>query len=248
MRHAGLLAALVAVAAWAQVEAPAAAPDPDPTIPAVQVAAFFDAGMGYATSVAYSVPVTEAEARADIDRLAKALGHESADDFKPSDIEGKELDLTFSDQDQMSTIGFRMTERDLDRAGGVFFLEAFIDTFRRYQRIDLFFDLGTLGGQDFAYRGLRNYSDENLTIAFHHSASSYEFRVNVLNPAYTKLGLPKYAPPEVPLGDDAGQQGGTPGAWWAALLGALGAAAVVFVAVTAYLNRRAAGPRASAPD
>ncbi len=221
--------------------APPAAPSvADTSAPSVQVVAFFDPMMGYGASVGYPGKVSEGQARADLEALAKALGYEGLDDLRPYNPDGSQANLQYSVVDGVSQIGFRMSEKALLRDKGTFRLESFIDAFRRYRRIDLNFDVGDLAGVRFGYRGLGDYEDKNVRIHHRGNGTSHEFNVEILNPGYARLDLPPYALPVAPLeGTAADRPAPGPGLWIAVVVGALGCGAITFVLLSMLLSRRA---------
>ncbi|MBI5835592.1 MAG: hypothetical protein HZB16_25095 [Armatimonadetes bacterium] len=247
-----LIVGLLASAGQAATPSPPASPE-TAAGPGVQVVVFFDPNMGYSASAAYSGPVSEGQARSDLEALAKAVGYEGLGDLRPFNLDGSQANLTYSVVDRVPQIGFRMSERALLRDKGTFRLEAFIDAFRRYRRIDLNFDVGDLAGTRFNYRGLGDYEDKNVRIRHRGTGRSHEFNVEILNDAYTRLDLPPYALPVAPLeGTSAKRPAPGAGTWIAVVVGALGCGAITFVLLSLLLGRRAArrrpGRAASARD
>ncbi|NUP99648.1 MAG: hypothetical protein HUU35_07325, partial [Armatimonadetes bacterium] len=173
------------------------------TPPVVQVMALFVPEAGYQCTVAYAVPTTRQQATRDLAELATGLGYTSVDDLRRS-VPGEEArrPIEFEQTPPGLTVGFRLSERALNRSIGTFKLEPFIDAFREHRRIDLDLVVGDLDGRRFAYRGVGDLETAAVKLRHHASGVSHSFAIEVLDPGYRSLDLPPFAPPALPLQAD----------------------------------------------
>ncbi|MCC7492492.1 MAG: hypothetical protein IT204_09110 [Fimbriimonadaceae bacterium] len=242
---------------WVLVVATAAAPPrlgpavtPVTGPPAVQVVAFLAPEFGYQTAVTYDTAVTRQVALADLTRLAALLEYRSLTELQPTEP-GREQPLPFHFETESGglTVGLRLSERAFNRAKGTFKLEPFLLAYARYRRVDLDLMVGQYGDRIFAYRGVGNYENAAVRLHHHGAGGHHSFRAELLQPAATKLDLPPYAPPELPLETGGGSRRSPSGGQTAVLVALAGLAAVTTFGVVFYGLRRwvASGHRRRRP-
>jgi len=219
-------------------------PDSLTTPAAVQVTVFFWAATGYAATALYTKAISEAEARSELEVLAAGLGYGSAAELRRS-YPGTEKPDAFEFETSPSgfTVGFRLSERALNRDLGTFKLEPFLKAFGRHGRIDLDFMVGDLDNRVFNYRGIKQFESRNVRLRHHGGGPHHSYSIEVLNPQAASFDLPPFAPPELPLGEDSRRGAPKHPAGSSILLVILAAAAAVgtYLVVERGLRRWRAG-------
>lgn len=171
--------------------------------PNVQIAVFFAPEMAYATALSYDRAVSREQALADLQELATGLGYDSVDDLRPSQPgAAKPTPIRFETTKDGLNVGFRLSERAFNRSIGTFKLEPFVRAFAEYGRIDLDFMVSDLNGRRFAYRGVGNWSSDEVVIRHKGQGTYHTFAIEVREPALKDFELPPFAPPVTPVGAD----------------------------------------------
>ncbi len=172
---------LVGEAARAQTSPPGAAISGPPD---VLILIYQRPGLGDQVDVTYKRTVPHAQALADLSALAQAtgwpIGASRITDAAPP-TQGKSGLMTSSVFVVPGAI------RDDTHT---FPVEAFVTAFRSYRRIGLIF----LVGAGFVFQGIGDYADNNLRISLDHRGSVFNYQIEVLNPGFGALDLPRSQP------------------------------------------------------
>jgi hypothetical protein len=191
--------------------------------PDVLVLLYQRPGAGDQIDVTYKHTVPHAQALADLSALARAtgwpIGSSRITDAAPP-TQGK---------------GGLMTSSVFVVPGAIrddthtFPVEAFATAFRSYRRIGLIF----LVGPAFQFQGIGDYADNNLRISLDHRGSVFNYQIEILNPGFGALDLPRSQPLAGPA-----RPARSPLALMAGVLAAAAAVGIAVYLLTARLARR----------
>lgn len=193
--------------------------------PDVLILVYQRPGQGDQVDVTYKHTVPHAQALADLSALASAtgwpIGASRITDAAPP-TQGRGGLMTGS---VFSVLG---AVRDDTHT---FPVEAFVTAFRSYRRIGLIFIVGPA----FQFQGIGDYADNNLRISLDRRGSVFNYQVEVLNPAFSRLDLPRSQPLAGPA-----RPARSPLALVGGVLAAAAAVGVAVYLLTARLARRPA--------
>ncbi len=226
MRRWGVMAAVGAAAALGTAmpgraqAPPVAAPEGRPD---VLLLVLPQSAQADAVDITYARTVPHAQAQRDLDALAQATGWA----LGPSRI---------TDGPSPAVPGARMTSGVSAIAGGVLEnspvlpVEQVLTAFRAYKRLALIFNVGA----GYQFQGPRDYADNDVRIALQQRGTLYTYQVQILNPQFTRLGLPRPA--------SAGSSAPRRRSPWVLVLGILGASGAAGVLVYALMSRKTPPP------
>lgn len=187
--------------------------------PKVLILVYQQPGGADQVSITYDPKVSQAQAAADIDALTQATGWP----ISSRSITEAPSPLT-NRPGAMTSVTFAVPGAVQD-SSHTFPVEVLARVFRRYKRLNAVF----IVGPQFQFQGARSYADNDIKVALDQHGSSYVYQIEVLSQNFSRL----------PLAPGAGNAAAHRSPW-GILLGVIGAAALVGIAVyllTARLSR-----------
>ncbi len=178
-------------------------------------------------SIQYNSVLSSDATNADL----SALGRETGWLFE--DVESSTQSAGTPGSVPTTSTNFRML-RIANYTEGLLPLSQFIDTFKRFKRIEIRY----MVTNDYKFRGLRNYENKYVKIDMSCQGSSYLYRVQVKDSGFDKLQIPLKPVPKVVAGRAVGMS------VWVRVLLVFGVAVVGAVLVyflTSFRAKRRAG-------
>ncbi|MDX1934181.1 MAG: hypothetical protein SFU56_16390 [Capsulimonadales bacterium] len=164
------------------------APIPTRRVPDVQVVAFPLPTREWAVTTVYpkTVPRTRAESR--VRTLLRLTGWRASEpEFKDRALEPSAPDAPKTPV--MSSVTFRTTGNVVNLSDGTMPLEPFARAFRDLDRVHITY---LIPGDKFAFRGIREYSDNNLEVSLSQGQGAFTYMLNIKNHNLESLRLPTY--------------------------------------------------------
>lgn len=164
------------------------APIPTQRIPDVQVIAFPLPTHEWAVTTVYPKVVSQADAQGRVNRLLALTGWKA----NGMEFKNKALERAASDTPKaavMSSVTFRTTGGVVDLVDGTMPLVPFARAFRDLQRVHITY---IIPGKTFTFRGIRQFSDNNLDLSLSQGQGAYTYVLNIKNHNLDALQLPRY--------------------------------------------------------
>jgi len=148
--------------------------------PDVLVLVYQQPGSADLVDITYAHPVPHALVQRDLHALAQATGWA----IGPSRV----TDGSAPVQHKMPMTSSVFTAPGVVSNGtGILPVEPFVTAFRPYKRLALIFSVGP----GFQFQGPRDFADNNVQIAMELRGTVFTYKVQVLNPQFTHLNLPR---------------------------------------------------------
>ena len=161
---------------------------PTQRVPDVQVVVFPLPTHEWAITTVYPKIIARTTAEARVKRLLGITGWEgSTTEFKNKALERVAANAPPSPP--MSSLTFRTPGRVVNLSDGTMPLEPFIRAFRDLERVHITY---IIPGNTFTFRGLREYSGQDIEIALSQGEGAYTYVLNIKNHNLDTLQLPRY--------------------------------------------------------
>jgi hypothetical protein len=182
----GLLCGLyIAPSAQAQM---VNAPISTERMPDVQVVAFPLPTREWAITTVYPKVVRRSLAEGRVKTLLNRAGWKATGmEFKDKALE--RVADNAPKTEVMSSLTFRTAGRVVDLADGTMPLESFARAFRDLERVHITY---IVPGPHFAFRGIRQFADNNVEISLSQGQGAYTYLLNIKNHNLENLRLPRY--------------------------------------------------------